>query len=97
MPFGPWGLMPFCRLAHLHIRNVAYRCVKTIVTESRGANLKEKVRERDIVTTHFIRQINPGLLPWKYALLTALKPLIKLRLPKTLYRNLTFFCHAFEC
>jgi ubiquinone/menaquinone biosynthesis C-methylase UbiE len=60
------------------------------------ANLKEKVHERDIVTTRFIRQINPRLLPWKYPLLTAIKPLIKLRLPKALYRNLTFFCHAFE-
>lgn len=61
------------------------------------ANLKEKVRERDIVTTRFIRQTNSGLLPWKYPLLTAIKSLIKLRLPKALYRNLTFFCHAFEC
>lgn len=61
------------------------------------AHLKEKVHEQDIVTTRFIRQINPRLLPWKYPLLTAIKPLIKLRLPKALYRNLTFFCHAFEC
>ena len=61
------------------------------------ANLEKKVREPDIVTTRFIQKFNPGLLPWKYPLLAAMKPLIKLRLPKTLYRNLTFFCHVFEC
>ena len=60
-------------------------------------NLGKRVREPDIVTTHFILKFNPGLLPWKYPLLAAFKPLIKLRLPKALCRNLTFFCHAFEC
>ena len=59
-------------------------------------NLMDIVREQDVVTTYFARQINPDLLPWKYPLLTAIKTLIKLRLPKTVYRNLTFFCHAFE-
>ena len=61
------------------------------------ANLGKRVREPDIVTTRFIRKFNPGLLPWKYPLLAAMKPLIKLRWPKAFYRNLTFFCHAFEC
>ena len=60
------------------------------------ASLKEQVHEPDIVTTRFFRQTNPGLLPWKYPLLTALKPLIKLRLPKALYRNLTFYCQSFN-
>jgi ubiquinone/menaquinone biosynthesis C-methylase UbiE len=60
------------------------------------ANLKEKVHERDIVTTHFIRKINPSLLPWKHPLLTVIKLLVKLRLPKALYRNLTFYCHSFN-
>jgi len=59
------------------------------------ANLRGKVHERDLVTTHFIRNINPSLLPWKYPLLTAIKSLVKLRLPKALYRNLTFYCHSF--
>jgi ubiquinone/menaquinone biosynthesis C-methylase UbiE len=67
-----------------HTKKVAY------------ANLKEQVHERDIVTTHFIRKINPSLLPWKHPLLTAIKPLVKLRLPKALYRNLTFYCHSFN-
>jgi len=58
--------------------------------------LKEKVRERDLVTTRFVRQANLGLLPWKYPLLTAIKPLVKLRLPRALYRNLTFYCHSFN-
>ncbi|MGH8751331.1 MAG: class I SAM-dependent methyltransferase [Burkholderiales bacterium] len=59
------------------------------------ANLEKKMRAPDIVTTRFILKSNPDLLPWKYPLLAAMKPLIKLRWPKTLCRNLTFFCHAF--
>lgn len=60
------------------------------------ANLKGKVREQDLVTTHFIRKMNPSLLPWKYPLLTAMKSIAKLRLPRTLYRNLTFYCQSFD-
>lgn len=61
------------------------------------ANLKEQVYERDIVTTRFIRESKLGLLPWKYPLPTAVAPLLKLRLPKALFLDLTFFCHVFEC
>ncbi|HMJ49289.1 MAG TPA: class I SAM-dependent methyltransferase [Burkholderiales bacterium] len=60
------------------------------------ANLKGKVHEQDLVTTHFIRKMNPSLLPWKYPLLTAMKSIAKLRLPRTLYRNLTFYCQSFD-
>ena len=59
-------------------------------------NMREKVHVGDLVTTHFIRKTNPSLLPWKYPLLTAIKPLLNLRLPKSLYRNLTFYCESFN-
>jgi len=60
------------------------------------ANLRQEVHAQDLVTTRFIRQMNPRLLPWKYPLLAALKPLIKRRWPRALFRNLTFYCHSFD-
>jgi SAM-dependent methyltransferase len=45
-----------------------------------------------LVTTRFIRNFDPSLLPWKYPSIQFLKSFIKFRLPKTLFPNLTFYC-----
>jgi len=58
------------------------------------SNLPSDVLGTDILTTRWIRTLDKSLLPWKYPTLVALKPLLVLRLPKSLFRNLTVFCHT---
>jgi SAM-dependent methyltransferase len=57
------------------------------------SNLATDVLDTNILTTRWIRSIDKTLLPWKYPALVALKPILKLRLPKSLFRNLTVYCH----
>ncbi|MCI5148112.1 MAG: class I SAM-dependent methyltransferase [Candidatus Electrothrix sp. MAN1_4] len=59
--------------------------------------LIEAVKNPNILTTHYIRQLNKDCLPWKYPLLSTLKSaFIKRRFPKSLMKNLTFYCQSFE-
>lgn len=58
--------------------------------------LIEAVKNENILTTHYIRQLNKDWLPWKYPLLSTLKSaFIKRRFPISLTKNLTFYCQSF--
>jgi len=49
-----------------------------------------------LVTTRFIRSIDPSLLPWKYPSIQFLKSFTKFRFPKTFFPNLTFYCVSIQ-
>ena len=58
--------------------------------------LLENTYQNNILSTHYISQVNKMLLPWRYPRLTALKSLRKLKIPKSLLLNLTVCCCIFR-
>lgn len=51
--------------------------------------LLENAFQKNILSTRYINRINKNLLPWRFPLLTALKSLAKLKIPRSLLLNLT--------
>ncbi len=60
-----------------------------------STSLKEMAKSKDILTTRYIKGIDRNLLPWKYPVLSALRPLLKFQIPKGLLKNLTIYCGVF--
>ncbi|MDM8567543.1 class I SAM-dependent methyltransferase [Candidatus Halobeggiatoa sp. HSG11] len=57
----------------------------------------DAVKNPNILTTHYIAQLNRDWLPWKYPLLSILKSaFIKRHFPNSLMKNLTFYCQSFK-
>ncbi|MBD3867908.1 MAG: class I SAM-dependent methyltransferase [Acidobacteria bacterium] len=53
--------------------------------------------ERDIVSTQYIANRHPALLPWRYPLLSSIKSaLLKRRIPSSRIKQLTFSSHTFR-
>lgn len=56
--------------------------------------------EKEIVTTNYVKGINKNLLPWKLTFLTKtkffFKNLLKFKIRKELFYNLTFFCSIYK-
>ncbi len=56
----------------------------------------EKVSSNDILTTGYIREYDKRLLPWRLSKSKAVKDILRLRRPRTIFRDLTFFCAIFK-
>lgn len=52
----------------------------------------DDVKESDIISTKFIKEFSPELLPWKLTWRCFLRQLLNLNIPRKPFRELTFFC-----
>jgi 2-polyprenyl-3-methyl-5-hydroxy-6-metoxy-1,4-benzoquinol methylase len=52
----------------------------------------ELLNSDKMLTTRYIKQLDKNLLPWKYSRSEALKDILKFRMPKAPFRDLTCFC-----
>lgn len=60
-------------------------------------SIKYKLKSPNILTTRYIKKYNKSLLPWKHPFLSVLKSsILKFRLPKGSFKNLTIFCGTYK-
>lgn len=56
-------------------------------------DLYQRLKDPDILTTHYIKNINKELLPWKPpSLLKCIKSVIKLKNPQSWFDNFSLYC-----
>lgn len=65
-------------------------------SEKNWVELISRYKSEAIINTKYINKYNKRLLPWRFPLLSNLKLIIKLKLPKGRIKNLTFFCYVFR-
>jgi len=58
--------------------------------------LSEITRTSGILTSRYIRRVDPSLLPWKHPFLSVLKSMLRLRIPRGLVKNITCFGQGFR-